>query len=535
MLAGCITSLAPTDDTALQRVGTVVYFVAASSEVDENAGTFTVRIAMDQRLRSAREVRYELRPLTARNDSRGATEDFTGQFGSATIPAGRRFVDIQIPIVDDAIGEGPEDFEIVLPSLGPRSRHTATIVDDECTGVNTITLVPSGADDQGPIESATADLLGLGGGCLVLEPGDYLIQGVSTLAGETFDDGITGLSLVPGISYIGYGARLVGLGGYRLAEARYSGADESEVLLLQGLEFDNTENDVLNNDESNLFLMGSTGRVVVRAEDLSLIRGRTDGIQIYKNVDFRGTDITASELKRTGIAITGGNTDVELYNFETHGNMWNRAFDVETGTADASKGGDGTHRVSVWVEDLTLGAGGFDVALREESSFFGRNVQALQPPFYLNALDSTYWLEDSTVTVGVFNASLNRIVYPGQTTFQAVQWRLTEICPTDLQCTGCDTDSCDPDSEDDRSLYAGYIYWSSASERTDQSLECNDCSFEADDNVEDSDTVYGFRTTVSDPDENNQLVISESGSATPAALDAWWDADHCDGCTLVED
>ena len=115
----------PKADTAWERPETWVKASVADTTVDEHdGGHFT--ISLSAALPHDVTVAYSLAAGTAGGD------DLTLGDGTATIPAGSQTVDVNVPVVDDALDEDDETFTIVLRDASngihlDRSQATGTI------------------------------------------------------------------------------------------------------------------------------------------------------------------------------------------------------------------------------------------------------------------------------------------------------------------------------------------------------------------------------------------------------------------------
>ena len=119
----------PNADTAWERPETWVKASVADATVGEHdGGHFT--ISLSAALPQDVTVAYSLVAGTAGGD------DLTLGDGTATIPAGSQTVDVNVPVVDDALDEDDETFTIVLRDASngirlDRSQATGTIEDDD--------------------------------------------------------------------------------------------------------------------------------------------------------------------------------------------------------------------------------------------------------------------------------------------------------------------------------------------------------------------------------------------------------------------
>jgi len=115
----------------------------ASSEV--TVGEFEGPVSLTVVLSAESAVEVTVDYITA-NGTATAAEDYTANNGMLTIPAGELSGTITVPILDDAVFEGDEDFSVSLnnpegATLGTPATSTITITDDE--GAPTVALASS--------------------------------------------------------------------------------------------------------------------------------------------------------------------------------------------------------------------------------------------------------------------------------------------------------------------------------------------------------------------------------------------------------
>jgi len=108
-------------------------FSAATSSVGEGAGSVDFTVSMS--VASASDVTVDF----ATADGTATTgADYTATSGTLTIPAGQTSGAITVPITDDAVAEGDEEFAVTLSNptgatLGTPATATVTITDDDGT------------------------------------------------------------------------------------------------------------------------------------------------------------------------------------------------------------------------------------------------------------------------------------------------------------------------------------------------------------------------------------------------------------------
>jgi len=122
-----VAAVAITDDDVLPELS----FSAASSVVAEAAGSVDLTVNLSVASTADVTVDYATTDGTA-----AAGADYTATSGTLTIPAGQLSGTITVPILDDAVFEGDEDFSLTLSNpqgatLGTPATSTITITDDE--------------------------------------------------------------------------------------------------------------------------------------------------------------------------------------------------------------------------------------------------------------------------------------------------------------------------------------------------------------------------------------------------------------------
>ncbi|MBU0501379.1 MAG: hypothetical protein KJ558_13660, partial [Gammaproteobacteria bacterium] len=110
---------------------TPIFTMGTDFSVDERAGTATFTIFRSGDLASAATVNYSTRDGTANTPS-----DYTSTSGTASFAPYQTSITVTVPIIDNAIYEGPETFSVVLSnpsvgsSIGDDGAQVATIFDD---------------------------------------------------------------------------------------------------------------------------------------------------------------------------------------------------------------------------------------------------------------------------------------------------------------------------------------------------------------------------------------------------------------------
>ena len=240
---------------------------------------------------------------------------------------------------------------------------------------------------------------------------------------------VRSVSLHAGLRYNGYGATIVrpaNQGAWmRSFVLSYSGVRDSQMTEITGFNFDgqSVRQGAYKRHQLSqahfIMLAGDArlpGRLRITARDMSLANGVGDGISIYTNVDSIIDNIVARDVFRGGLVVTGGNTKVLATRIRTeagpNGDPGGIDFEVD------GAGYGGRYNVDATLSDIELVDGDFDVSLRDRSTFVGRNIRSLKPPFNLGAHQSTIILENSSFKIGRFDGYVNRLVCPQRLTIR---------------------------------------------------------------------------------------------------------------------
>lgn len=251
---------------------------------------------------------------------------------------------------------------------------------------------------------------------------------------------VTAIQLAAGVTVSGYGATLKRPASQpnwtrtlympATGTGSWNSASDSDLLTIEGLAIDgNSANQGSYRnyelEQSHLiFLTGNAsnaGRLRVNLRDLVLRNSVADGISLYVNVDAQVSNCRADNCFRGGLVVTGGHSRVQVQNFAATGAVDRTGIDVEIDGA----GYGSSLAVDMTVDGMVLD-GDFDVALGSGSTFTATNVVS-GPGFNLYAPSSTVRIADSRFQVGSYSGEGNRIVYPGDVTFQDVVFELAGV------------------------------------------------------------------------------------------------------------
>ena len=353
------------------------------------------------------------------------------------------------------------------------------------------------ADDTAAIQSAIDSVAKLGG-TLRFPAGTYLV---------------TSVGLRPGVHYLGYGATIKRpanqgkwVRSFNAAKQGYlySGDEDSAMLTIEGLTFDGQRTAQGDYQKYQLeqahllFLQADAkhiGRLRARIVNCHFQDCVGDAISLYTNVDAQIINCTARDCFRGGITITGGHSRIQVVNFTAHGKVHPTGIDVEVDGA----GFGGSHKIELTLNGLMLPDGDFDIGVHDGSVVLGTNIMA-RAPFNLYARDARVRISNSEFGIGRYSGTGNRIVHPGDVTFQNCRFRI------------------DGESSDAASKWAAiHVYWNlSQGKQENQSLKLLDCDFEVGPGVSEHDTTYAIYSEGDVAQRRNRLLVD--GGRIPASF-----------------
>jgi hypothetical protein len=477
-------------------------FTSIASRVSEGALTTGLSVNLSAAPGQAVTVGYRVVGGSASGTTLSSGKDFVLDQGTLTFEPNSTTQTMTISLIDDSINEVDETLQIQLfnPSnavLGANSTHTLTIADNDRKSL--VSVKDFGAkgdgvtDDTVAIRSAIDAVVNWGGGVVVFPDGTY---------------SVTSVQLKDNITYHGYGATILRPDRQdkwtRTFTTNYSGNTDSKPLIVQGLTFDgnSSQQGSYQNYELEqahlLFLMGDPnlpGKLQAIVEDCTFKNGVADAISVYTNVDVKVYHCEAIDVFRGGFVLTGGNSFAEVYHLKTQGQTDPTGIDIEVD----GRGYGNTLRVSVKLENLNLVNGDFDIGVEEGSTVVGNNIVA-DAPFSLFNLNSTMQFTNSTFKVGATDNFENRIILPGQLTFENCEFYATR------QETG----------KPYRFFSAIDVWWQHPEYpvQRDQILTLNNCSFKLDSSIQSTDLTYAIYSREDSPSNNNQLIVN-GGSISP--------------------
>ncbi|MDI6852074.1 MAG: glycosyl hydrolase family 28-related protein [Deltaproteobacteria bacterium] len=277
-------------------------------------------------------------------------------------------------------------------------------------------------DDTAAIQKAVDWVFAQGGGKISFPPGTYIV---------------TSVNIREGITYEGHGATIkrpdyltdkIGrkaahwIRTFSNQKYKYCGQTDSRPLIIRGLTFDGSSQTQGPYQKHELehaalvFLTGDNkcpGRLNAIVEDCVFRNGVGDALHAYVNTKVIMKDCLAENVFRGGFTLTGGHSIATVKNLTTRGRIDPTGIDVEVDGA----GYGNSYKVEVYLENLNLEDGDFDVGVRDGSLVEGKNIIA-EAPFHLYTKQSS--ARFSNCRFGV--APENRIIYPYKVTFQGCEF-----------------------------------------------------------------------------------------------------------------
>ena len=486
-----------TTDHETGSTGLVVAFESASSSSAEEDKHAVLTVVLSQAASETIQVDYAVVGGTARQHDAGTGADFTLADGEVVFEPGVTRAELDLSVVNDATYESDETVIVSLSNasgatLGEISTHTLDIIDEDRPNLYSVSdfgaLGDGVTDDTDAIQDAVVALEEAGGGVLLFPEGTYVV---------------TEVEIYPGIAYVGYQATMrrparkilekQGLDPkqvrtFNTTYAPYLGKEDSQPLIIQGLSFDGNrpeqgEYQQWELEQAALIFLSADasqpGRLRAFVEDCRLIDGVGDGIHARQNLDIAVDNCEAIDVFRGGFTLTGGNTTATVTRLTTSGDTDPGGIDIETDTAGYGE----NWAVDVTLDSLHLIDGDLDIGLKPGSTVNASNVVA-DAPFYVYGLDSTIRFTDSIISVGAYDEKLNRIVCPGNLSFEN----------SDLIATRKETDR--------ETLFFSVlsVFWqhpvcadvTGESHQNDQHVSLVDTRILMDDNFVDADLVYAI-------------------------------------------
>lgn len=341
-------------------------------------------------------------------------------------------------------------------------------------------------DDTTEIQAAINAAAAVPRGVVLIPPGTYVVSSLTVPAGLTIE---------------GYGATLfrpASQGKWtRTLSVSYSGAADSEQTVIRGLTIDgNSANQgayqAYQLEQAHLIYLEASktyqGRLCVVLQDLVLRNCVADGISIFSNVDAQVIDCRVDDCWRSGLAVTGGYSKVQVQNFVSTGETDRTGIDVEV---EPASGYGNVKTVELMFDGLRVDAD-FDLTLEEGSTLFATNIDLLKAPFHLYAATSTARVENSRFRIASYDDGLNSIQHPHDVTFANCIFEVAQV-----------TESGDIDAA------AVRVFWNfgGSTQVGGQRLRFIDCDFRVASGVTSGPTLAAIYTNGDDRALDNQLIV----------------------------
>jgi hypothetical protein len=357
------------------------------------------------------------------------------------------------------------------------------------------------ADDTGAIQKAVDWVYAQGGGTIIFPPGTYSVISVNIREGITYKgNGATIKRPEHLTDKIGQKAAHW-VRTFTTQQYKYCGQTDSRPLIIRGLTFDgrsSTQGPYQKHELEHaalVFLSADKkcpGRLTAIVEDCIFKNGVGDGVHAYINTNLKMQNCTAENVFRGGFILTGGHSVAEVKNLTTRGDIDPTGIDVEV---DGAGFGD-SYKVEVYLENLNLEDGDFDVGVKDGSLVVGKNITA-EAPFNLGAKNSTVRFQDCRFGV----APGNRLNFPHRVTFENCEFFVSaRVKPKPYKSHSA----------------APLIVWSTSyAKEQNQKLVFNNCKFTMGPSIKKNPEAqyYGLLTTWDAIDRNNFLEIN-GGSIT---------------------
>ena len=511
----------------------VVEFSEVSTKAIERAAVIKVELNLSHASKKKVVVALSNGVGTASSRAECSGRDYRLLSKEVVFSPGQTKRHISYRIFDDRLGEADENVSVKLlqstnASVGENSEHNLTIVDDDrqrFVSVRDFGAIGDGiTDDSSSIQAAVDYAMERSAGVVLFPEGNYLV-------GDRIDIG-------PGLTLSGYGATLSRLpmqGKWEntLSQRHYSSDKNSKPLIIQGLHIDGNSahqgpyRDYELQQAHLIFLAGNygvegkAGKLVSYLEDLSLTNGTGDGISIAGNVNARVCRLRARDVFRGAITMTHGNSILRAYDVVTGGLIDPTGIDIEI---------EGSGTVKVYMENVVLERGDFDVAMSKEGAalggvFQGKNIRSYGSSFYLHSKLARVNISNSEFWIGAHSPPLgNTILQPGNVVFKHVDFVVTE----EYENAG----KLGPLEEKDRELFALDVLWNSKYETPlqNQKLVCFSCAFSVDGKtVESDDRVRVVRARGELLGQNNRLRL-ESPNVSPSFHETF--SQSCASCAI---
>lgn len=233
------------------------------------------------------------------------------------------------------------------------------------------------------------------------------------------------------------------------------------------------------------------GRLCVRVDNMLFRDGPADGISMADNVDMQLSNSRFRACWRAGFTLTGSNSRVQATNLRVENTIVDQGgIDLE---ADPSSDPGFRRGRNVLLLNNVDVAGGFDLAPGPESVVLCTNVNVREPIFYINGAGSQLRFQNCNFAIGAFDDDHNRVVSPGDCTFESCTFTLTEVREA---------------GEGNREFAAIRLFWNVGAEGVlNQNLRLVDCVWRSTADLEGADTLYGVYVLPQTAASGNTLTV----------------------------
>lgn len=409
----------------------VLSFVRKSLEVSEGTSAgVQIRLQKPMAADVSGSVEFAPRRLNAPFVRVGIDADVPNP--RFVIRAGKLIASVEVLARTDDAPEPDEIADLVLRvdpdqqvPVSPASLEVRIIDTNRKTLINVRTAGAIGdgvVDDTKAIQAAVNKAAVSGAGVVLLPAGSYLV---------------TSVQLYPGVTVSGYGATVVRPPNqgkwtrtFTTEHDLYSADQDSAPLVVEGITFDGSAQSQgpfrgYELEQAHLMFFNaassSTGRLVARVIDCTVRNAVADGVSAYDNVDVTVRNLSAADVFRGAVVLTGGNSKLVVDGLRTTGETTATGIDIEV---DGQ--GNGTRKVEVDIRNVELD-GTFQAAVYDGSTVTVSGLIAKRSGLDITNENSSMLIKDSTFVVGAADDFSNRIIYPGQLTFDNVEFQVSKV------------------------------------------------------------------------------------------------------------
>ena len=409
----------------------IVSFVRKSLEVREGTtAVVQVRLLRPSAADISGSIEFAPRRLKAPFVQVGIDADLPNP--RFVIRAGKLIASVEVLARADDVPEPDEIADLVL-RINPDQKVPASpaslevrIIDTNrkaLIDVRTVGAVGDGlVDDTKSIQAAVNKAASSGAGVVLLPAGSYLVSSVQ---------------LYPGVTVSGYGAVVVRPAGqgkwtrtFTTERDLYASDQDSAPLVIEGISFDGSAQSqgpfrAYELEQAHLMFFNAapsrSGRIVVRVIDCDVRNAVADGVSVYDNVDMTVRNLSAADVFRGAVVLTGGNSKLNVDGLRSTGETTSTGIDIEVDGL-----GNGTRKVEVDIRNVDLD-GTFQAAVYDGSVVSVSGLIAKRSGLDITNENSSMLIKDSTFVVGAADDFSNRIIYPGQLTFDNVEFQVSKV------------------------------------------------------------------------------------------------------------